>query len=100
MFCVLQGRNTNSKTFILKRGETPILAAERKVFKEQQRNGRNHQASATYVPDRIKRRSTYKDDFVNYKKHSIKTSKPRSNRKNNQRKSPHKVVGGKKGNTI
>lgn len=45
-----------------------------------------------YVPDRINRKSTYKKDFVDYKKQSKNPQKT----KPKQQQSPHKIVGGKK----
>ena len=73
---------------MLHRSETPILAAERKIFKEQRESGQK----PVYVPDRINRKSTYKKDFVDYKKQS--KNPPKSKPKRQQ--SPHKIVGGKK----
>ena len=50
-----------------------------------------------YVPDRIKRKSTYKGDYVDYKKQSKVPTGTRQNSKQKQRQqSPKKVVGGKK----
>lgn len=73
---------------VLHRSETPILAAERKIFKEQRESGKK----PVYMPDRINRKSTYKKDFVDYKKQS--KNPPKSKPKRQQ--SPHKIVGGKK----
>ena len=73
---------------MLHRSETPILAAERKIFKEQRENRKQ----PVYVPDRINRKSTYKKDFVNYKKQSKNPQKSKPKRQ----QSPHKIVGGKK----
>lgn len=75
------------------RSDTPILAAERKIFKDKPRNT----ARTVYVPDRIKRKSTYKGDFVDYKKQSKTSKGERRKSKLKQQQSPHKVVGGNKG---
>ena len=74
---------------MLHRSETPILAAERKIFKEHRESGKKQ---PVYVPDRINRKSTYKKDFVDYKKQSKNPQKS----KPKQQQSPHKIVGGKK----
>lgn len=67
--------------------------AERKIFKDQPRStGRT-----VYIPDRIKRKSTYKGDFVNHKKQSKKTNGEKRKRKPKQHQTPQKVVGGNKG---
>ena len=73
---------------MLHRSETPILAAGRKIFKEQHEN----EKKPVYVPDRINRKSTYKKDFVDYKKQSKNPQKSKPKRQ----QSPHKIVGGKK----
>lgn len=80
-----------ARSSVLNRGETPILAAERKIFHDQEQHGNRKQP--VYVPDRINRKSTYKLDYVDYEKQSKspKKSKPR------KQQSPPKVVGGKKG---
>lgn len=75
---------------MLHRSETPILAAERKIFKEQRESGKK--AKPVYVTDRINRKSTYKKDFVDYKKQSKNPQKSKPKRQ----QSPHKIVGGKK----
>ncbi|KAL9972109.1 hypothetical protein ACROYT_G018357 [Oculina patagonica] len=80
-----------SRDSVVNRSETPILAAERKIFKDQHETRKQ----PVYVPDRIHRKSTYKKDFVDYKKQS--KTKPKSKPKRQQ--SPHKVVGGEKGGT-
>ena len=75
------------------RSETPILAAERKIFKEQHGNINR----TVYVPDRIKRKSTYKGDFVDYKKQSKTHKGAKEKTKPKRQQSPHKAVGGHKG---
>ena len=61
------------------------------MFRDQEQDGNRKQP--VYVPDRINRRSTYKLDYVDYKKQSKspKKSKPR------KQQSPPKIVGGRKG---
>ena len=90
-FCI-QGKSTKAvQSSVLNRSETPILAAERKMFRDQEQHGNRKQP--VYMPDRINRRSTYKLDYVDYKKQSKspKKSKPR------KQQSPPKIVGGRKG---
>lgn len=87
-----KGKSTKAvQSSVLNRSETPILAAERKMFRDQEQHGNRKQP--VYVPDRINRRSTYKLDYVDYKKQSKspKKSKPR------KQQSPPKIVGGRKG---
>lgn len=76
-----------------RRSETPILVAERKIFKDQPRSA----GRTVYIPDRIKRKSTYKGDFVNHKKQSKKTNGEKRKSKPKQHQTPQKVVGGNKG---
>lgn len=77
----------------VRRSETPILVAERKIFKDQPRSA----GRTVYIPDRIKRKSTYKGDFVNHKKQSKKTNGEKRKSKPKQHQTPQKVVGGNKG---
>ncbi|XP_015751069.1 PREDICTED: uncharacterized protein LOC107331054 [Acropora digitifera] len=76
-----------------RRSETPILVAERKIFKDQPRSA----GRTVYIPDRIKRKSTYKGDFVNHKKQSKKTNGEKRKSKPKQHQTPQKIVGGNKG---
>lgn len=88
-FFEIQGKSTKAtRDSVVHRSEMPILAAERKIFKEQRESGKQ----PVYVPDRINRKSTYKKDFVDYKKQSKNPQKSKPKRQH----SPHKIVGGKK----